>query len=63
VRCGINYLTQSSTWRGLIAIGVAAGLFSISPEAQDSIVQSALLIVAAGQGLIGTINLVRNQKK
>lgn len=58
-----NYLTQQSTWKGLIAIAVAAGLVSISPEAQDSIVQTALLIVAAGQGLVGTINIVRNEKK
>lgn len=58
-----NYLKQSSTWRGLIALAVATGLFTISPEAQDSIVQTALLLVAAGQGAVGTINLLRNEQK
>lgn len=59
----IAYLKQASTWRGIVSLVVALGLWRISPEAQDSIVQTALLVVAAGEGLKGTINVVQNEKK
>lgn len=51
----LNYLTQPSTWRGLIGILTAAGI-AVSPEL-------AAQITAAGLGLIGIINVVRNEKK
>ena len=51
----INYLSQPSTWRGMIAIATAFGVV-ISPDL-------AKQIAVAGVGLIGVINVVRNEKK
>lgn len=48
-------LGEASTWRGLIGLATAAGL-SISPE-------FATQIIAAGTGLIGIINVLRQEKK
>jgi len=51
----LEYLSQQSTWKGLIGLATAAGL-ALSPE------QSAA-IMAAGVALIGAINVFRNESK
>ena len=51
----LTKLSQESTWRGLIAISMACGL-SVAPEA-------AAAIVAAGMGVIGLINVIKNPPK
>lgn len=48
-------LSESSTWRGLVALATALGL-TLSPELSDA-------IVAAGLGLIGVINVIIKEKK
>lgn len=48
----LDYLSQNSTWRGIIAIATAAGV-SLKPELQTA-------IISAGLGLIGLINVLRN---
>ena len=51
----IDYLTQASTYRGII--GVAAGFgFVLAPELQEAIIAAAL-------GVFGLIEVVRNEKK
>ena len=57
----MSFLNQSSTYRGLISLAVSLGLLNISPEAQDQAVTVALQVIAAGQALIGLINLFRNE--
>ena len=51
----MNYLTQPSTWRGIIGVATAAGVF-VSPE-------MATAIIAAGIALGGLINVARNERK
>lgn len=51
----LDYLSQQSTWKGLIGLTAAAGVV-ISPE------QSAA-IVALGMALVGLINVFRNENK
>jgi hypothetical protein len=51
----LNYLGQSSTWRGIILI---AGSFGIVLEPQ-----LANQIVATAIGAVGIINLLRNSGK
>jgi hypothetical protein len=51
----LNYLSQQSTWKGLIGLATAAGVLT-SPDL-------AAAIVSAGMALIGVINVVRNEKK
>lgn len=51
----LKYLKQPSTWRGIIGIATTLGI-GISPDL-------AVEIVAAGLGLTGVINVVRNEKK
>lgn len=50
----LEYLSQQSTWKGIIGIVTAAGV-AISPELSAA-------IVAAGMAAIGLINVVRNEK-
>lgn len=50
-----NYLSQQSTWKGLIGLGTAAGVV-LSPDL-------AAAIIAAGMALVGLINVFRNEKK
>jgi hypothetical protein len=50
----INYLSQQSTWKGLLGLATAVGI-SLNPE------QTAA-ITAAGIGLISVINVFRNEK-
>ena len=59
----VTYLKQPSTWRGLVSLAAAIGLFTISQEATDAIVATALQLVAVAESLKGTINIVRNEKK
>lgn len=59
----LRYLHQPSTWRGILSILIAAGCFTMSPEVLDSTVASILLIIGALEGIKGTINIVRNEKK
>lgn len=51
----LNYLTQSSTYTGLVAILTAFGLV-IKPELSDAIVTCAL-------GVFGLIQVVINERK
>jgi hypothetical protein len=51
----ISYLSQQSTWKGLIGLATAAGLV-LDPE-------QAAAIIAAGMALVGLINVFRNEKK
>lgn len=50
----LNYLGQASTWRGLFGILTAFGVI-VKPE-------MASAIIAAGMGIIGLINVIRNEK-
>jgi pimeloyl-CoA synthetase len=54
----LNYilarLSESSSWRGIILILVAAGI-RIDPEIQEG-------ILAAGLSAVGLINLLRKEK-
>lgn len=51
----LEYLGQSSTWRGIILIAGSFGVV-LEPELQAHIIAAAL-------GLVGIINVVRNSKK
>lgn len=50
-----NYLGQQSTWKGVIGLATAAGI-TLSPELSAQ-------IAAVGMGVIGLINVIRNEKK
>lgn len=50
----IKYLTQASTWRGIIALATAFGV-AISPDL-------ATQIIASGIGLAGVVNVFRNER-
>jgi hypothetical protein len=50
----LDRLSENSTWRGLILVAVALGV-KIEPELQNQ-------IIAAGLGLVGTINIFRKVK-
>jgi hypothetical protein len=50
----LDRLSENSTWRGLILVAVALGV-KLEPELQNQ-------IVAAGLGLVGTINIFRKEK-
>lgn len=51
----LNYLTQESTWTGLLAIITAFGV-AIYPELSQAIVTCAL-------GVFGLIKVIVNEKK
>jgi hypothetical protein len=51
----LNYLSQQSTWKGLIGLATAAGV-ALSPEV-------AAQIIATGMALVGLINVLRDEKK
>jgi hypothetical protein len=51
----INYLSQQSTWKGIIAILTFCGA-TLNQEQATS-------IISAGIALIGVINVFRNEKK
>lgn len=59
----LNYATQASTWRGVVNLAVAVGVLHLTPAAQDQIVEAALQIVAAGQAVVGLINIWHNERK
>ena len=50
----LDRLSENSTWRGLILVAVALGV-KLEPEIQNQ-------IIAAGLGLVGTINIFRKGK-
>jgi len=50
----LDRLSENSTWRGLILVAVALGV-KLDPEMQTQ-------IIAAGLGLVGTINIFRKGK-
>jgi hypothetical protein len=54
ILCALDRLSENSTWRGLILVAVALGV-KIEPELQNQ-------IIAAGLGLVGTINIFRKGK-
>jgi hypothetical protein len=47
----IEHFKQESTWRGLIALVIAAGV-QIAPELQEA-------IISVGLSLIGLINIIK----
>lgn len=51
----ISYLSQPSTWRGVIGLATAAGV-AISPELSAQ-------IIACGLALAGLVNVIRNEHK
>lgn len=51
----LNYLSQNSTWRGLILVAASFGIV-FEPELQNHIIGAAL-------GIIGIINILRNGSK
>lgn len=51
----INYLSQPSTWRGLIGIATFFGV-ALNPDQANAIIACAL-------GVMGVINVFRNEKK
>jgi hypothetical protein len=51
----IHYLSQQSTWKGLLGLATAAGIM-LEPE-------QVAAITAAGIALISVINVFRNEKK
>ena len=50
----LDRLSENSTWRGLILVAVALSV-KLEPEMQNQ-------IIAAGLGLVGTINVFRKGK-
>jgi hypothetical protein len=50
----LNYLGQSSTWRGLILVAGSLG-WSLSPSHNEAIIAAAL-------GIVGLINVIRKGK-
>ena len=59
----LDNLTQPSTWKGAIRMSVAAGVFTLTPELQDILVQLILQIIATGTLATGVIDAIRNEKK
>ncbi len=51
----INYLKQTSTWKGLFAILTAFGVV-VQPDLANA-------IIAVGLSVIGLVDVIRNQKK
>jgi len=51
----LEYLSQASTWRGIITFLAAFGVV-VKPELSEA-------IAVAGVGLIGLIEVIRNEKK
>ncbi len=51
----IEYLSQQSTWKGIIGLATAAGIV-LSPDMSAA-------IMATGMALVGLINVFRNEKK
>ena len=56
-------LLQPSTWKGIIRMAVAAGVFTLSPELQDTLIQLILQVIATGTLATGVIDAVRNENK
>ena len=56
-------LTQASTIKAIVQFGVAAGLFKLSPGAQDQVVRWMGEIICGGQALMALINFWRNEHK
>ena len=50
----LNYLTQKSTWTGLVAVATALGL-TLKPELSDAIISCAL-------GIFGLIQVIVNDR-
>ncbi len=59
----LNYATQASTWRGVVNLIVALKLIDLTPALQEQIVVDLVQIVAAGQALVGLINVLHNERK
>jgi hypothetical protein len=51
----LNMLSQQSTWKGIIGLSAAVGV-TLSPELSTA-------IVGAAMGVIGLINVLRDEKK
>ena len=59
----VTYLTQFSTWSGLIKLACAFGLFTATPQIQNEMATDAVQFVAAILALLGTIDTLRNERK
>ena len=52
----LDRLSENSTWRGLITLATATGVFTISPNLAEA-------IIAAGLGIVGLVNIIRSERK
>ena len=59
----VNYLTQISTYTGLIKLACALGLFTATPEIQNQMSAAAVQFVTGVLALVGAIDLLRDEKK
>lgn len=59
----IKYISQPSTWRGILSVLMALGILHISPEVQDHAVEAISAIVAMGLSVQGAINIYRDESK
>lgn len=51
----LDRLQEDSTWRGVIQVLTSVGAVAITPD-------TAIQVIAAGTGIVGTINVLRKQK-
>lgn len=59
----INYLTQVSTWTGIVKIACALGLFAATPDLQSQLATNAVQFVTGILALVGTIDMLRDERK
>jgi len=58
-----NYLTQKSTYFGILKILIAVGLFNFAPELQDQIADVGVKVAEAVLGLIGLFLVFKDTSK
>lgn len=58
-----QYLTQASTWKGLIYVLGALGIYSMAPETQDAVVTHVLAVVSGLFAVSGIVDIFKNDKK
>lgn len=59
----LDYLKQPSTWKGIVSIFAATGIVTLTQTSQDAIVEVALLVVAAIAGVIGAVDVIKDEIK
>lgn len=58
-----NYLTQKTTWIGILKIAVALGFFSLAPEMQDQMADYGVKIAEGALALIGVYLVIKDERK